>query len=56
MTEDEKLYAEAMSRIDKLVEEVFELCDEVAEENHFEREWVLECFRQKFNQAKRKNI
>lgn len=48
------LYREAMNRIDELVEEVFSICDSVAEENYYERDWVLEVFREKFNKAKRK--
>jgi hypothetical protein len=51
--EDEILYKQAMIRIDELVEEVFQICDDVADENDFEKEWVLEAFRAKFNKAKR---
>lgn len=54
MNEEEKLYRDAMKCIDALVEEVFDRCDEVADTNHFEKEWVLERFREKFSQAKRK--
>lgn len=54
MNEEENLYREAMKRVDELVEEVFERCDELADANHFEKEWVLERFREKFSQAKRK--
>lgn len=36
------------------VEEVIQTCIDVAEENHYEREWVLDRFRAKFNSAKRK--
>jgi len=53
MAEDE-LYKQAMKRIDELVEEVFERCDDVADKNHFDRNWVLERFREKFNATKRK--
>ncbi|WP_170220312.1 hypothetical protein [Paenibacillus anaericanus] len=52
MSED-VLYKEAMKRIDDLVEEVLNNCNEVANENHYEREWVLEKFRERFNKAKR---
>jgi hypothetical protein len=52
MTED-ALYKQAMKRIDELVEEVLQICDEVADENHYQREWVLDQFRDKFNKAKR---
>lgn len=51
--EDKILYKQAMKRMDELVEEVFQICDDVADENHYESEWVLEAFRAKFNKAKR---
>lgn len=51
--EEEKLYNTAMEKIDDLVQEVFERCDEVAKENHFEQEWVLGRFRERFNRKKR---
>ena len=54
MREDEKLYQDAMKCVDGLVQEVFERCDEVAELNHLERDWVLEMFREKFGRARRK--
>lgn len=53
MSDDSKLYKEAMERIDELVEEVVQTCIEVADENHYERVWVLERFRERFNKAKR---
>ncbi|WP_192043673.1 hypothetical protein [Paenibacillus rhizovicinus] len=55
MVEDDELYKHAMKRIDELVEEVFQICDEVADENHYEREWVLDRFRARFSAAKRKS-
>lgn len=54
MSGDDALYKQAMKRIDDLVEEVLQKCDEVADENYYEREWVLDRFREKFNKAKRK--
>ncbi|WP_200878319.1 hypothetical protein [Lysinibacillus fusiformis] len=54
MSEDEKVYKQAMERMDELVEEVIQICIDVADENHYEREWVLDRFRAKFNSAKRK--
>lgn len=51
--EDRILYKQAMKRMDELIEEVFQICDDVADENHYEREWVLEAFRAKFNKEKR---
>ena len=53
MSDESKLYKEAMERIDELVEEVVQTCIEVADENDYERVWVLERFRDKFNKAKR---
>lgn len=47
------LYKDAMNRVAELVEEVFQICDEVADENHYEKDWVLEKFREQFNKAKR---
>lgn len=55
MSDESKLYKEAMERIDELVEEVVQTCIEVADENHYERVWVLERFRERFNKAKRTN-
>ncbi|MFE3573924.1 hypothetical protein [Lysinibacillus sp. NPDC059133] len=56
MSEDEKVYKQAMKRMDELVEEVIQTCIDVADENHYERVWVLERFRAKFNSAKRKGM
>ncbi len=53
MSDDNKLYKQAMERIDELVEEVIETCLEVADENDYERVWVLEHFRKRFNKTKR---
>lgn|GEM_PF-3756781 len=39
MSEDEKVYKQAMERMDELVEEVIQICIDVADENHYEREW-----------------
>lgn len=55
MSDESEIYNEAMERIDVLVEEVLETCLEVADENDYERVWVLERFREKFNKAKRKH-
>lgn len=49
MENNEKLYFEALAVVENLVDEVIERCNEVAEENHFEREWVLRRFRERFN-------
>ena len=50
------MYKEAMNRMDELVEEVIQTCNDVADENRYERVWVLEHFRKKFNTAKRKEF
>lgn len=50
---EESLYKEAMQRIDELVKEVLIICNEVADENHYEKEWVLDRFREKFSRAKK---
>ena len=49
------VYQLAIERINQLVDEVIQICDEVAEDNHYEREWVLEEFRKAFNKAKNLN-
>jgi len=33
---------------------VLDLCDTVAEENHYEKDWVFDRFKEKLNAAKRK--
>jgi len=50
---EKELYNQAMRRVDDLVEEVIETCCDVADENHYERDWVLDRFREKFNRAKK---
>lgn len=52
--DEDVIYKEAMTRMDELVEQVFNICDEVADINHYERDWVLEVFKEKFNKAKRR--
>lgn len=51
--EDKILYKQAMKRVNELIEEVFQICDDVADENYYEREWVLVAFRAIFNKEKR---
>lgn len=53
MSGDDDLYKEAMMRMDELVEEVLQFCDDVADNNNYERDWVLDRFREKFNKARR---
>jgi hypothetical protein len=54
MKQEDALYVQAMKRINELVEEVFQICDVVAEQNHYEKEWVIERFREQLNKAKRR--
>jgi len=35
LSEDERVYEEAMKRMDELVEEVIQTCIDVADENHY---------------------
>lgn len=51
---EEIFFKEAMKRIGDLVEEVFIICEDVANDNDYDREWVLDRFREEFNKAKRK--
>jgi hypothetical protein len=55
MSDEDKLYKEAMDRINDLIEEVMQTCFDVADENDYDREWVLDRFREQFNKAKRTN-
>ncbi|WP_179123884.1 hypothetical protein [Paraliobacillus ryukyuensis] len=55
MSDESNLYDEAIERIDELVQDVIQTCDEVADKNHYEKEWVLDRFRDRFNKAKRIN-
>ncbi|WP_145142125.1 hypothetical protein [Paenibacillus sp. Y412MC10] len=56
MDEEDTIYKDAMKRIAELVEEVIQVCDEVADENHYERDWVLDRFREQFSKAKRRKV
>jgi len=55
MNEEERIYKEATKRIDEMVQEVFTMCDTVADLYDYEKEWVFERFRERFNKAKREN-
>lgn len=52
MNED-KIYKQAMDCINGLVREVIQRCEDVADENNYEKDWVLEQFKTAFNKAKR---
>ncbi|MGN8845242.1 hypothetical protein ACTNDN_20785 [Niallia sp. HCP3S3_B10] len=53
MSDESILYKEAMEQIDVLVEDVIQTCLEVADKSDFDRVWVMEKFRSRFNKAKR---
>lgn len=55
MDPDKEVYLKAIAAIDFLVTEAVMRCEEVANDNHFEKDWVLEQFRNKFNQAMRQS-
>ncbi|MFS0855258.1 hypothetical protein [Paenibacillus taichungensis] len=55
MNDERKIYMKAIKRIDELVDEVLHICNEVADDNHYEREWVLDQFRSHFNRARRES-
>lgn len=52
-SDEESIYEQAMKCIDDLVDEVIQRCNYVADQNHFESDWVLDRFREAFNKAKR---
>ena len=54
MSEDERIYQEAIKLVDKLVEETVQKCNEVAIENHYDKDWVLDRFSEAFHKAKTK--
>lgn len=56
LSEEDMLCKQAMKRVAELVEEVIQICDEVADENHYERDWVLDRFREQFNKARRTRL
>lgn len=48
------IYEEACTRIDEVVADVLEQLDEVADDADYQREWVIERFRDRFNSKVRK--
>lgn len=54
-TED-KIYIEAMIKVDDLVQDVFNMCEQIADQNNYEKAWVIDRFKEKFNRAKRENL
>lgn len=47
------LYKQAMKEMDSLAQEVIERCNDFAENNHYEKSWVLHHFSLAFNRAKK---
>ena len=48
--QEEILYNSAIERVNELADDVIQECCEVAQDNHYERDWVLKQFRTCFNQ------
>lgn len=53
MDNEDEIYEQAMNCINELVKEVIQKCADVADRNDYEKEWVLEMFKEKFNKAKK---
>lgn len=49
MDDNEKVYITAMQRVDELVEEVIQQCYELAEENEYEKNWIIARFKERLN-------
>ena len=50
---DADLYAEAMREVDRLVEDALDECQETAQRNRYETDWVIHHFKRKFAEAVR---
>ena len=51
--EDDKLYRQALEQMKELAERVLEDCFEFAEDNDYEKEWVISQFISVFNKLKK---
>ena len=51
--EDDKLYRQALEEMKELAERVLEECCEFAEDNDYEKEWVISHFISAFNKLKK---
>lgn len=51
--EDDKLYRQALEEMKELAERVLEECCEFAEDNDYEKEWVISHFMSAFNKLKK---
>ena len=54
--EDDKLYKQALEEMKELAERVLEECCEFAEDNDYEKEWVISHFISAFNKLKKRCI
>lgn len=50
--EDDKLYRQALEEMEELAERVLEECCEFADDNDYEKEWVISHFMSAFNKLK----
>ena len=53
--DDDRLYKQAVSDVQNLVDYVLRECDEFADRYNYEREWVRNRFREEFNRKKRES-
>ena len=51
--EDDKLYKQALEEMKERAERVLEECCEFAEDNDYEKEWVISHFISAFNKQKK---
>ena len=50
--EDDKLYRQALEEMEELAERVLKECCEFADDNDYEKEWVISHFMSAFNNLK----
>lgn len=50
---DDKLYRQAIEEMKELAERVLEECCEFADDNYYEKEWVISHFIRAFNKLKK---
>lgn len=56
MLSDDELYEEAMTTVDETVSDVIDTLRYVAESNDYEFGWVVERFRERFNNKVRRQL
>lgn len=54
--EDDELYRQALEEMEELAERVLEECCEFADDNYYEKEWVISHFMSAFNKLKIKRV